>query len=285
MQLGTACVFPVNGRMEFVLLIVTLVLYLLSTVSFLLALLSKRDIFQRLAPALLGVTFVVHAGAIATRSVSAGYIAVTSSYEAVSFFTWITTGLFLLIQWRSSLTVLGAVISPIGFVLTLGVFVFYTHARTLPPALQSSWLPVHVTLAFLGNAVFCVAFLASLIYLFQEKQLKGKKIGGFFRHLPSLETLDNLNYRSLSWGFPLLTLGIVSGAVWAQHAWGNFWIWEPRPILSLLSWVLYAFLLHYRSVGWRGRRAATLTILCFAVLLVSFLGVQLLPGRHGGEFG
>lgn len=271
--------------MEIVLLTLTLVLYLLSTVSFMLALLSKRDIFQRLAPAFLLVTFAAHAAAISVRSLAAGYIAVTSPYEAVSFFTWMTTGLFLLVQWRTALPVLGAVVSPIGFVLTLGVFVFYTDARALPPALQSSWLPVHVTLAFLGNAVFCVAFFASLIYLFQEKQLKGKKVGSFFRLMPSLETLDHLNYRSLSWGFPLLTLGMLSGAVWAQHAWGYFWIWEPRPILSLFCWVLYAFLLHYRSVGWRGRRAATLTILCFTVLFVSFLGVHFLPGRHGGEFG
>lgn len=271
--------------MEILLLTSALGFYLLSTVGFLLALLSPQQNFRRVAPGLLLVACAAHAGAIGARSLSVGYIAVTSPYEAVSFFTWMTSGLFLLVQWRSSLRVLGAVVSPIGFVLTLGVFVFYTQARALPPALQSSWLPVHVTLAFLGNAVFCVAFFASLIYVFQEKQLKGKKMGGVFRHLPALETLDKLNYRSLSWGFPLLTLGIVSGAVWAQHAWGHFWIWEPRPVLSLLSWVLYAFLLHYRSVGWRGRRAATLTIVCFTVLLVSFLGVQLLPGRHGGEFG
>ena len=271
--------------MEIVLLTSALVFYLLSTVGFLLALVSPQQFFGRIAPGLLLVACAAHGGAIMVRSLSVGYIAVTNPYEAVSFFTWMTSGLFLLVQWRSSLTVLGAVVSPIGFVLTLGVFVLYTQARALPPAMQSGWLPVHVTLAFLGNAVFCVAFFASLIYVFQEKRLKGKKIGGVLRHLPSLETLDKLNYRSLSWGFPLLTLGIVSGAVWARHAWGHFWIWEPRPVLSLVSWVLYAFLLHYRSVGWRGRRAATLTIVCFAVLLVSFLGVRFLPGRHGGEFG
>ncbi|MEW6301727.1 MAG: cytochrome c biogenesis protein CcsA, partial [Thermodesulfobacteriota bacterium] len=73
--------------------------------------------------------------------------------------------------------------------------------------------------------------------------------------------------------------------IWAEYAWGQFWIWEPRPVLSLLTWILYALLLHYRSIGWRGRRAATLTIVCFAVLLFSFLSVRVLPGRHGGEFG
>ncbi|MGH7964271.1 MAG: cytochrome c biogenesis protein CcsA, partial [Candidatus Binatia bacterium] len=80
--------------------------------------------------------------------------------------------------------------------------------------------------------------------------------------------------------------GILSGAVWAEYVWGHFWHWEPRQVLSLVTWILYALLLHYRTTGWRGRRAATLTIICFAVLVVSFLSVQLLfPGRHGGEFG
>ena len=98
--------------------------------------------------------------------------------------------------------------------------------------------------------------------------------------------MDNLNYRILSWKVPLLPLGILSGAVWAEYTWGQFWIWEPRPVLSLLTWVLYALLSPYRTAGWRGRRAAALTIVCFVVLVGSFLSVRLLfPGRHGGGFG
>ena len=272
--------------MEILLLKIALLFYLLSTGAFLLPLLSSRALPRSLAPTLLFVAFITHAGAIATRSLAAGYIAVIDSYEALSFFACLTTGVCLLAQTRASVAILGAVVSPLGFVLTLGAFVFYTQARDLPPTLHSAWLPVHVTLAFLGNAVFGVAFSASLVYLEQERQLKEKKGRSFFRRLPSLETLDNLNFRILSWGFSLLTLGILSGAVWAEYAWGHFWIWEPRPVLSLFTWVLYALLLHYRTVGWRGRRAAVLTIVCFMVLLGSFLGVKLLfPGRHGGEFG
>jgi len=272
--------------MEIPLLKVALLFYLLSTAAFILPLLSPRAFPRVLAPTLLLAAFVSHASAIAARSLDAGYIAVIDSYEALSFFACLTTGVCLLAQLRAPVAILGAVVSPIGFVLTLGAFVFYTQARDLPPNLHSAWLPVHVTLAFLGNAVFGVAFSTSLVYLVQERQLKGKKGHSFFRRLPSLETLDNLNYRILSWGFALLTLGILSGAVWAEYAWGHFWIWEPRPVLSLLTWILYALLLHYRTVGWRGRRAAALTIVCFAVLVGSFLSVKLLfPGRHGGAFG
>jgi cytochrome c-type biogenesis protein CcsB len=272
--------------MEIFLLKIALLFYLLSTVAFLLPFLSSRVLPHRIASSLLLAAFVTHAGSITVRSLAVGYIAVIDSYEALSFFACLTTGVCLLAQIRAPVAILGAVVSPLGVVLTLGAFVFYTQARDLPPTLQSAWLPVHVTLAFLGNAVFGVAFSTSLVYLVQERQLKEKKGRSFFRRLPSLETLDNLNYRILSWGFALLTLGILSGAVWAEYAWGHFWIWEPRPVLSLFTWVLYALLLHYRTAGWRGRRAATLTIVCFVVLVGSFLSVKLLfPGRHGGEFG
>lgn len=271
--------------MELILLEAALLLYLLSTGAFLLPFLSRRAVPRGLGSGLLLLAALCHMGAILTRSLTAGYIAVTNSYEAMSFFAFLTAGLCLLVQLRTPVTLLGAVVSPIAFLLTFAAFFFYAKVQTLPPSLHSPWLPVHVTLAFLGYAVFGVAFSASLLYLVQEKQLKAKKAHALFRRLPSLETLDELNYRSLSWGFPLLTLGILSGAVWAEYAWGHFWLWEPRLVLSVLTWILYALLLYYRTAGWQGRRAAALTIVCFALLLVSFLGVRFLPGRHGGQFG
>jgi cytochrome c-type biogenesis protein CcsB len=272
--------------MEILLLQGAIGFYLFSTAAFLWPLMSARTAPRLLAPVLLCVAFLAHAGSITARSVAAGYIAVIDSYEAVSFFSCLMAGVYLVAQLRAPVAILGAVVSPLCAVLTTGAFVFYTRARGLPPTLHSAWLPIHVTLAFLGNAVFGVAFSASLVYLLQERQLKGKKGHLLFRRLPSLETLDNLNYRVLSWGFVLLTLGILTGAVWAEYVWGTFWLWEPRPVLSLVTWVMYALLLHYRTAGWRGRRAAALTIACFVVLVGSFFGVKLLfPGRHGGAFG
>lgn len=273
--------------METPLLKATLTLYLLGTVSFILHLIRPTSLLRTLSPSLLFTAFLVHAGAILSRSHTAGYITATNFYEALSFFAWLTVGIYLLVQLRYHLTVLGAVVSPLAFVLTLGAFVFYRGVGDLPLNLQSPWLfSFHISSAFLGNAVFALAFSVSLLYLVQESQLKGKKGYTVFRRLPSLEMLDELNYRSLTWGFLLLTLGIISGAVWAEYSWGQFWTWEPRQVLSLLTWILYALLLHYRTVGWRGKRAARLTILCFAILVVSFLSVNLFfPGRHGGEFG
>src|SRR5207237_406232 len=138
-----------------------------------------------------------------------------------------------------------------------------------PPLLRSPWLAVHVTLAFLGNAAFALACLVSVVYLWQERQLKSHSVGQLVRRLPSLETLDNVNFKFLGWGFVLLTMSIVSGVLWAELSFGRFWSWEPRTIWTSIIWLLYAVLLHGRvTVGWGGRRAAALTIVGFGVLFV-----------------
>lgn len=272
---------------ELLLFRITLALYGAAAVCFVAHPIVERQVLRRIAPILLCAAAVVHAGEIFARSLSVGHIAVTSFDEGLSFLAWTLTVMFLFLDRRRSLTVLGAVIAPLAFLLTLVAYAVASGTNELPPVLQSAWLPVHVTLAFLGNAVFALAFATSLLYLFEDRRLKAKRpprIGGFF---PSLERLDQLNHRLLAWGFPFLTLGILSGAIWAHFAWGEFWSWEARETWSFLTWLLYAALIHGRIAGgWRGRRAATLTIVGFAFLAMSFVSVNFLfPGRHGGSFG
>jgi cytochrome c-type biogenesis protein CcsB len=115
-----------------------------------------------------------------------------------------------------------------------------------------------------------------------ERELKRKKLGAIFKRLPSLDVLDDINYRCLTIGFPLLTLGIITGSIWASFAWGSYWSWDPKEVWSLITWLLYAALLHGRmTVGWRGRKAAILAIVGFCAILFTFLGVNLLlPGLH-----
>src|SRR5262249_51536910 len=145
---------------------------------------------------------------------------------------------------------------------------------------------VHITLAFLGNAAFGLACLVSLVYLWQERQLKAHSVGRFLRRLPSLETLDDVNFRFLTCGFILLTLGILRGVLCAQLSFARLWSGEARAIWSTMIWMIYDVLLHGRvTVGWGGRRAATLTIVGFGVLFISFIGVNMIaPGRHAGSF-
>jgi len=170
--------------MEITLLKIAVGFYLLSTVMFLWPLVSTRTLPRAVAPVLLLTAFVAHLGSIVARSVSVGYIAVVDFYETLSFFSCLMAGVCLLAQLRAPVAILGAVVSPLCFILTMGAFVVYAQARDLPPTLHSVWLPIHVTLAFLGNAVFGVAFSASLVYLLQERQLKGKKGHLLFRRCP-----------------------------------------------------------------------------------------------------
>jgi cytochrome c-type biogenesis protein CcsB len=119
------------------------------------------------------------------------------------------------------------------------------------------------------------------MYLLQNRMLKSKRFTGLYQLLPSLDTLDKVNYTCLSIGFPLMTLGIISGAFWANIAWGTYWSWDPKETWALITWFLYAALLHGRlSVGWRGRTAALFSIVAFLFLLFTFLGVSLLLGGY-----
>lgn len=274
------------GWSEIALLYVVLASYLVASAGFISFLATGREAARRIGSLLLAAGSALHGLEIAERSFLVGHIAVVSFEEGLSFLAFSLAVLYLLIDRRHVLAALGAVIAPLAWLLT-AVSTFVSSGTTaLPPALQSAWLPIHVTLAFLGNAVFALAFATSLIYLFEDNRLKTKRPPLSRRFLPSLERLDDLNHRLLAWGFPLLTLGIVTGAIWAHFAWGEFWSWEAREVLSVLTWGIYALLLQGRSVGWRGRRAATLTIVGFAVLLLSFVSVNVFSsGRHAGTFG
>ena len=218
-----------------------------------------------------------------------GNLPVTNFAESLSFLAWLTAlaGLIVIVRFR--MQVVGTFVAPIVFVV-LGAATLTMRDRrlTMPSTLRSAWLPIHVTLAFLGYAFFVLAAGVSIVYLVYERRLKAKRLSlNDAGSAPSLEKLDRVNYHLLGWGFLMLTLAIVSGAIWADTIWGHFWSWEPQESWSLVIWLLYAALLESRlTIGWRGRRAAALTIVLFSVLVGSFLGVSLVtPGKHGGSFG
>jgi cytochrome c-type biogenesis protein CcsB len=267
--------------MELKLLTVALILYLAATITFVTHLLTNRDRLRQAALGILTIAFILDAAAIVVRSVASGTVAVTSFHEQLSLFACLLVGIYLWLQRRYPLTVLGSLISPLAFLFVLSAWMVYSGNPKLPPNMHNVWLPAHIAPAFLGYAIFGIAFCVSLVYLLQERQLKSKSKGGLRRRLPSLETLDELNYRFVTWGFTLFTIGIITGSVLAKEIWGAFWSWEPVQLWSLITWLLYAVLLHTRLVGWRGRRAATLTIVGFALLVLSFVSVNLLSvGRH-----
>ena len=248
--------------------------------------LFRKDGASRLPALALLAGFLLHTGALTVRFLDEGFGAVALMGEALLFKSWLMVGLYLLIQLKYRVTVLGGIVAPLAFLMCLAAYAFGRADDAIPPGLESVWLPVHVTLAFLGNAVFALAFAVSLIYVLQERHLKLKKMTALMKRFPSLESLDRLNYLLLVWGFPLMTLGIVTGSLWAGIHWGNYWSWEPRQISSGITWLFYGAILHGRiTAGLRGKKAALLTMVGFCVVLGYFLlGDTMFPSRHGGQF-
>lgn len=206
-----------------------------------------------------------------------GLLAIATFAGALSTFAWALVATFLLLYWRHPIKVLGALAAPLAALAVSGSLILPGEAApALSPALRSFWVYLHVSLAFLGNAALTLAALGGFFYLVQERQLKTKKFGFFYRRLPSLEQLDALNYWCLTIGFPLLTGAIITGSLYAQLTLGRFWNWDPKEIFTLIAWLIYAVLLHERlAVGWRGRRAALLAICGFVVLIITFAGANL----------
>ena len=221
--------------------------------------------------------FFLHSVAIAYRYFSAGQVPITSMHESASFFAWCIALLYLVLHFRYRIGILGSFILPLIFLMMFAAALLPRQIKPLSPVLQSSWLLVHTFFAFLGYAAFTVAFGVGVMYLIQERSLKKKRLGGLFQRLPNIQVLDDINYRMITLGFPLLTLAIITGALWAQDAWGQYWRWDPKETWSLITWFIYAMVLHIRLViGWRGKRAAQLSIVGFIAVLFTFFGVNFL---------
>ena len=196
-------------------------------------------------------------------------------YESLIFFSWCLPVLGLLAFRRYLKGYLGALVAILSaLLLAYASFGVDSHIRPLMPALKSNWLLIHVVTAFLGYAAFALAFGTAILYLIQERRPRPS--------LPPLPLLDSLIYRTTVLGFLLLTLGIATGAVWAETAWGRYWSWDPKETWSLITWFIYAALLHARHLkGWHGRRIAWLAVLGFMAVLFTYFGVSfLLSGLH-----
>jgi cytochrome c-type biogenesis protein CcsB len=268
--------------MSHIFFYLTLALYGCSTAAYLLYLLRTTDGIGTTANRLVMAGFATHLLSTIHRFSSSGHLPITNMHESLSFFALTIVGSFILFERKYKVTILGAFIIPIALLLVISSSAFPSVIRELNPALKSNWLWSHTIMAFISYAMFTIAFGAAVIYLIQQYFLKKKRLGALFQKLPSLNTLDDINYRCLTIGFPLLTIAIITGAIWAEKAWGTYWSWDPKETWSLITWFIFAALLHSRlTTGWRGKRASLLTIAGFLVMLFTFIGVNLwLPGLH-----
>lgn len=261
------------------LFLAVFVLYAGATATALVCFYNLCQRTRSMARVLLPAAVVLHAVYLVARFVVSGHTPVASSHEAVSFFAWSLSMAYLLFRWRYRVKNFAAFVSPL--IMLLMVVALFSPSRIieLPPALDSWWLPIHGMIALMANAFLALAFCGGIMYLLHEREIKNKRMGFFSQRLPSLEALDNLNQHCLTIGFPLLTLGILSGSIWAHQAWGTFWQWDPKETWSLITWLIYASMLHQRfAAGWRRRRAAIMAIVGFCAVLFTLWGVNIFLG-------
>jgi cytochrome c-type biogenesis protein CcsB len=229
----------------------------------------------------LGTGLLLHAAAFAVPAASARRLPVTDVRTALSFFALLVTGAFFLVYLRYRITALGIFMLPLVFILTL-ISALRPEESFSSSSFRGGWLVVHIASIFLGYTGFFLTFVAAIMYLIQERELKSKRPKAFYYRLPSLELCEELYYRSLVFGLPFLTIGILTGFVWASRAWKGPWELDPKILASLVTWVIYLVLFSTRVSGsWRGRRAAYVAIFGFVVVMMTFVGVSVLSGQHG----
>ncbi len=217
-----------------------------------------------------------------------GHAPLSNLFESLVFFAWTIIVLHFFIALKYKNRSIGIIAAPLAFLalayasLSPGI---NNAIQPLLPALKSNWLIAHVVTCFIGYAAFAIAFGISLIYLFKQRDPEGNR--PLLSHFPALRVLDELTHQMVMFGFLFLSIGIITGAVWANSAWGRYWGWDPKETWSLITWFVYATLLHARLMrGWHGRRIALLSIIGFTAVLFTYFGVNYLPGLHSyGSMG
>jgi len=248
---------------------------------------TKKELMGQFATYLTIVGLIANTVAIILRMIIAGRPPLSNSYEFLLTFVWGITLVYLIIEYRYKLRSLGGFVMPISFMILMFVIMSMGPeeriAQAIPPALKSKWLTFHVLTATLAYGAFAISFGLGIMYLLKlSKGNEKSNSQGIISRFPALEVIDELSYKVIGFAFPLLTLCIITGAIWANYAWGTYWSWDPKETWSLITWIIYAAYLHARLMyGWKGKRAAWMTVFGFAAVLFTFFGVNyFLPGLH-----
>jgi cytochrome c-type biogenesis protein CcsB len=271
-----------------VILSYVIYIYFTAFILYLLMMVMGRERVGRWATFVSFAGLLVQSFAIILRWVEsyklgAGHAPLSNLYESLIFFAWALMLLYLIMEWRTKNRTLGAFVTPLAFLAM--AYASYSpnissRIQPLIPALKSNWLIAHVLTCFFGYAAFGLSFGLGIMYLLKGTERQGTD-NALIKRLPGAGILDDLNYQMVVIGFLMLSLGIITGSVWAHSAWGSYWSWDPKETWSLITWLVYAAILHSRLVrGWRGKKISILSIVGFSCVLFTYFGVNYLAGLH-----
>ena len=266
-------------QIENTLFTIVMLAYFAAMILYFVFIAVKKDAVARVAVGLQIAGFILHTAALVCRGIGAGRLPLTNQYEFATSFAWGLCLVSLIFVIRFKFPVLGAFAAPVIFLIIGYAAMQSKDIKELMPALRSNWLGFHVSTAIIAYGAFGVSFVLSIIFLLRDRM----KASGFLdQHIPDKEKLDMISYRSVSLGLLFLTFTIITGAIWAERAWGSYWSWDPKETWSLVTWIIYAIYLHLRlRKGWRGRSAAIFAVVGFICVLFTYLGVNTwLPGVH-----
>ncbi len=265
-------------------------IYFAAFIFYLIRMIRDENIWGRLASVTAFVGLAAQTAALILRWMESyrmgiGHAPLSNFYESLIFFAWTVVLLYLVFEWRIKNKSLGTFVVPIAFLAMAFASLspnINSRIQPLIPALQSNWLTSHVMTCFMGYAAFTIACGFGIMYFIKNlDRHAGSRSWSILRFLPAMNILDELIYQSTALGFVFLTLGIITGSVWAHYAWGSYWSWDPKETWSLITWLVYATMLHVRLVReWRGKRIALMAIIGFACVMFTYLGVNYLPGLH-----
>jgi cytochrome c-type biogenesis protein CcsB len=259
----------------------------------------KNNLVFQLSKLLVVISNILFTATLLTRWISEGYFPLSNLYESLIFLSWGISTLHLFIEFQTQSRLIGSISTPLMFFLSgfssLTLPTEMQKALPLVPSLQSNWLMMHVSMMMVSYATLIVGSLLSLLYLafisftassvqvsIENADTSSVVLQQNSSKLSLLETVDIWSYRIIGLGFPFLTIGIISGAVWANEAWGSYWSWDPKETWALITWLVFAIYLHSRLLkGWQGKKAAVLGSCGFFVIWICYLGVNFLgKGLH-----
>lgn len=258
-------------------------LYLSGSVAYPLGLGLRRVGLKRIATWTSGAALGLHTVDLVLRLAASGSMALQHGQFYISLLAWFIVLIFFVLWWRLKHDFLSMITAPLALILFSSSLAVSTQVLAVPEQWSALWFSLHVGTIFVSLALIVMAFGAGLTYLYLERKIKTKaKLPNFSKDLPSLETFDRANHWAVCIGFPLYTISMLAGFVWASFTWKRVLSWDPKELISILIWFIFALLYHQRlGRGWRGRKPAKTAILLFALCMISLLGVNfLLPTHH-----